>query len=131
MGRKGDDKTDNKREMRRVPFETKVTLLINEKEFPVTASRDISLKGIYVEAKGVTAGTTCAVAIALTGSDPAINIKFTGSVVRVDDYGAGIIITSIGIEDFTHLQNLVATNAGDYDTIHEEFLTRTKPPEIK
>ncbi|MFQ5328509.1 MAG: PilZ domain-containing protein [Thermodesulfobacteriota bacterium] len=128
MGRKRSDRPDNKREMMRVPFETSVTLLINGKEFPVTASRDISLKGIYVQAKGVTAGTTCAVIITLTGSDPKITINFDGCVVRVDDSGAGILITSIGMEDFTHLQNLVASNAGDYDTIHEEFVKRKDPP---
>ncbi|MCP3676180.1 MAG: hypothetical protein GY721_00910 [Deltaproteobacteria bacterium] len=131
MDNKRSDRPDQKREMTRVSFETKVTLLINGKAFPVTASRDISLKGIYVQAKGLTAGTTCAVTITLTGADPEININFDGSVRRVDDSGAGIIITSIGMEDFTHLQNLVANNTGDYDTIHEEFVTRQEPPETR
>ncbi len=131
MSNHKDSVTANRREMTRVCYETKAELFVGDKKLLVTESRDISLKGIYVQTKGLKVGMECKIILTLTGSEPEIIIILHGKVVRVDNSGAGILFTLIDIESFLHLQNIVAVNTGDYDMTHQEFVNKQSPSEVK
>ncbi len=120
-----------KREMTRVSFETKVEIFVDGKKLPVTESKNISLKGIYVKAKGLDEGTECKIIIFLKGLERELKVMLNGKAVRVDDSGAAIIFTLVDIHSFMHLQNIVALSAGDHDKIGKEFVHRKNLPKVE
>ncbi len=119
-----------KREMTRVSFETKVEIFVDGKKLPVTESKDISLKGICVKAKGLDVGTECTIIIYLKGFEPELEVKVKGKVVSVYDFGAAIIFTLADMNNFIHLQNIVAIRSGEHDKIIQQFLHRQNLPKI-
>jgi hypothetical protein len=77
--------------------------------------------GFYVQThKQLSAGTECEVSLLL--GDGEIEIQALGLVVRVDSNGLAIqFIKILGLESYTHLQNLVRYNATDLDAVENEI----------
>ncbi len=97
-----------------------VSLLVGDREIPVT-TRDLSLKGLScLPVEGLEQGMECEVRISLADD---INILASGNIVRVDKAGVAVDFTSIEEESFFHLHRLVELNYGDGDKIGEEIHT--------
>ncbi len=107
---------EERREKLREHFVTKVIIIADNKVFPETVSKDVSLKGIYVRASGLVKGMECKTIISLTDSSPELKVEIQGKVVRVDDNGAGIIFSQpMDLDNFIYLHNIVAYNNGLYE----------------
>lgn len=108
--------SEERREKPRESFETKVIIIAGDKVFPETVSKDVSLKGIYVKAHGLKEGMECKTIITLTDSSPELRVELQGKVVRVDDFGAGIVFSQpMDLDSFIYLQNIVAYNNRNYE----------------
>ena len=107
---------EERREKLRESFKTKVIIVADNKVFPETVSKDVSLKGIYVGTRGLQKGMECITIITLTDSSPELKVEIQGKVVRVDDNGAGIVFSQpMDLDSFIYLQNIVAYNNGLYE----------------
>ncbi len=107
---------EERREKPRENFETKVIIIAGNEVFPETVSKDVSLKGIYVKATGLKEGMECKIIITLTDSSPELRVELQGKVVRVDDFGAGIVFSQpMDLDNFIYLQNIVAYNNRNYE----------------
>ncbi len=105
-----------RREKPRENFETKVIIIVDNKVFAETVSKDVSLKGVYLKATGLKKGMECSTIITLTDSTPELRVELQGKVVRVDDFGVGIIFSQpMDLDNFIYLQNIVAYNNRIYE----------------
>ena len=108
--------SEERREKPRENFETKVIIIAGNKVFPETVSKDVSLKGIYVKVNGLKERMECKAIITLTDSSPELRVELQGKVVRVDDFGAGIVFSQpMELDSFIYLQNIVAYNNRTYE----------------
>ncbi len=111
--------TEDKRQGQRVDFKTQITLRIGESEYHYTgSSKDLSLKGLFVNSeKKIPMDTNCLVQIFLTGMTEKVTLNMRGQIVRTDDMGTAIAFTSMDLDSYTHLKNIVRYNISDPDDI--------------
>ena len=113
---------ENKRRRTRVGFQTSVTLKAGGKKLEGRESRDISLKGLYVDSKDkFPLDTLVDISLSLSGTTSSLSLSMEGRVVRVDDEGMGVDFTQIDMDSFFHLRNLVAYNSGDFAEVDSEL----------
>ena len=109
----------------RVPFST--TVRVREKggdgrEVISDDTRDISLKGMYcVTATPLPEGTECEVALRLSGESSALFLFMDAVVARSTPDGMGVKFTSIDIDSFYHLKNILYYNSGAPEEINKEI----------
>ncbi len=104
-----------RREARRVRFESQVLLQAGEEEVTATVdARNISLKGMYVEAgRRLPLRTPCRVTVRLTGSASQVAFTVDAEVCRHDDRGMGLVFARLGEDSYVHIKNLVRLNRMD------------------
>ncbi len=113
---------DEQRRRLRVPFQIDVELYVEGHDIISVISRDISMKGVFVETEeNIRQSSPCRVKISLAGASgiPPLDIK--GKIVRVASNGVGVDFLEMDSETFTHLRNIVAYNFGDADQVDEEI----------
>lgn len=113
---------ENKRKRTRVEFQTLVTLKAGDKKLEGLESRDISLKGLYVDSKDkFPLDTLVDISLSLSGTTSSLSLTMEGRVVRVGDEGMGVDFTQIDMDSFFHLRNLVSYNSGDFAEVDSEL----------
>ena len=116
---------ENQRKRTRVQFTTSVNLIGPERSFTDLSSRDISLKGLFVESKEqFPLDTPVDIDLTLTGSTSALSIKMKGRVARLEEEGMGIEFSEIDMDSFFHLRNILYYNAEDPAKIDEELTSQ-------
>lgn len=109
---------DNRRKHSRVGFATEIKIELKTKDQVSLAgsSKDLSLKGIFVNTdRSFARGTLCCVKIYLTGGQEKIELLIEGTIVRQTDTGIGIVFNAMEIDTYSHLKNIVAYNRVDSD----------------
>lgn len=113
----------DKRTHERVPFTARVNVFCKGKRIVTDAdTRNISLKGVYVEAErspGI--GTLCGLELQLTGASSKLILNIDGRVVREDGAGFGLVFDTIDLDSYFHLKNILRYNAADSDTLTERL----------
>ncbi len=113
----GNKSNIERRKHERVNFATSISVTIDTGDEKIDVkgdSRDLSLKGVFIETKKeFPIGSRCSVEISLSGDDNDIKLHVKGIVARNVDNGAGIIFDSIDVDSFTHLKNIVKYNSTD------------------
>ena len=103
-----------KRRKLRVDFKTQVVLKSGISQIQATgSSRDLSLKGIFVNtSEKIPIGEKCNVTVRLTGMVDALSLEMEGTVVRDDKNGLAVDFSSMDVDSYCHLKNIVKYNAG-------------------
>jgi predicted nucleic acid-binding protein len=113
----------NRREFTRVPIQLDVEITSPSTTTQPTDChiKDVSLNGLYLQCKNpLSTGSDCQVTITLGGGEDPVRIQVNGKVARTDTQGMGLEITEIvGIESFTHLQNLVRYNSATPEQVEQ------------
>ena len=111
---------DERRKFSRVAFATDIRIHLEADKKTVQvkgSSRDLSLKGIFVQATEMfELDTICEISIYLTGSIDEIVLKIKGRVARVGEKGMGIVFDSMDVDSYSHLKNIVQYNSIDDST---------------
>ena len=117
-----EQKGSNRRKVTRVPFDSLVSIRTENGEIEATVnSRDISIKGIFVQTRQpFSVGDPCTISIVLGGSTSRESIKAEGKVVRREESGVGIFFESVDLDSFMHLKKLVLYNADDPEEVEKE-----------
>ncbi len=113
---------EERRNKTRVQFETRVVVRAGDTVVTSRAgSRDISLRGLYIETdRELPEGASCEVEILLTGTSSNLFIKVQGRVARRERKGLGIEFESIDPDSYFHLRNLLLYNTEDPELIEQE-----------
>lgn len=111
----------NNRNFSRVNFT--MDALVTQAEKTVRGEvKNVSLQGMYVETgEKLADDLPVDVSIHLSGANPELVIKATGSVVRTDDHGIAVKFIKIDVDSFAHLRNVVSYQCGDGDKVIGEF----------
>ena len=124
-GRETQPMEDDQRKRTRVHFTARVNLIAGGRELTNLKSRDLSLKGLFVETDQVLSmGTPVEVSLNLSGNTSSVILKMTGRVARVDTNGLGIDFEEVDLDSFFHLRNIVKYNAGDPSVVDDELATK-------
>lgn len=102
-----------KRRKLRVDFKTQIVLTIGESKIHVEgSSKDLSLKGIFVNTNAdIKIGVKCLVHVILTGMIEKVELQMYGEIVRKELNGVAIDFSSMDIDSYSHLKNIVRYNA--------------------
>ena len=109
------------RRFRRVPFETKVSLTVDQ-DYWAGDLLDVAMKGALIETMAplpIPTGTRCKLSIALPGT--AISLNFEAELVHVEGLQYGFKFISEDLETLTHLRKLIELNTGDAETTRSEL----------
>ncbi len=111
-----------RRGARRVRFESRVLLQAGDEEVRATVdARDISLKGMYVQAgQRLPVHTPCRVTVRLSSSASQVAFTVEAAVCRHDDQGMGLVFTRLSEDSYVHIKNLVRLNTMDEDPAEPE-----------
>ncbi len=116
-----------KRQNLRVVFRVECTvepMVEGLEPFKADSTRDISLKGLYVEtAKRLPVDTPCTLRLRLSGTTSELILTIKAKVVRTDGQGMAFLFESIDIDSFFHLKNILYYNSGDPARIDEEIVS--------
>lgn len=123
--KEGPDMTEDHRRRKRVQYKTAVTLFTPDKKLENLSSRDLSLKGVYVETKdSLPIGTEVQIVVDLAGSTSLLSLRMVGQVARLDDEGMGLDFSEVDLDSFFHLRNIVLYNAEDPAEVDDELVTK-------
>ena len=102
-----------KRRKIRVDFTTQVIVKSATSEIQAKgSSKDLSLKGIFVNtSENIPIGEKCRVKVVLTGMVDDLVLQMEGTVVRKSEGGLAVDFSSMDIDSYTHLKNIVKYNA--------------------
>jgi orotate phosphoribosyltransferase len=111
------------REFTRVPMRIEVHLSSAEGVVKTLKTKDLSIKGVFVEAEEQwPESTECDVSLTLQAAEPII-IEFKGKVERSLKTGMGIEFLEMSLESYEHLQQLLRYNSTETDKIDSEIKT--------
>ena len=117
--------TEDQRKRTRVNFTTEVTLNFDNKEYSGLRSRDLSLKGLFVETGlSFPEGALVDVILSLSGSSSKVELKIKARVARVGSDGIGLDFTEIDLDSFFHLRNIVLYNSGEPADVDNELAAK-------
>ena len=117
--------TEDQRKRTRVNFKSVVNLKSGDNELNGLATRDLSLKGLYVETDQLLdMDAPVAITLELSGSSSSIQLSMKGIVARVDKAGMAIDFTEVDLDSFYHLRNIVLYNSGDPAEVEAEIASK-------
>ncbi|MDW7668995.1 MAG: PilZ domain-containing protein, partial [Bacillota bacterium] len=102
----------DKRKYSRVVFETKALISFNNNIIEGKVE-NLSMKGAYIKTKtpvNLLTGDEVNLKLNLTGTTSKLDLNLKSTIKRVDSDGFGIEFTSIDLDSFTHLKNIIAYN---------------------
>lgn len=109
------------RKFSRVPFRVVATVTAGAVSFQGAVS-NLSMNGLFVEtAERLPEGTEADISIALAGSDPELQVAFSGRVARLTEAGVAFHFEKMDPNSYTHLKNIIAYNMADPDKVMEEI----------
>lgn len=117
----------NRRRNLRVNFVTAVCIKekgTDGREIHSDNTRDISMKGLYcITDSPFPEGTECEVALRLSGDSSDLFLFMDAVVARAEKNGMGLNFTSIDIDSFYHLKNILYYNSGEPEEIDKEIVS--------
>ena len=117
--------SENQRKRTRVHFKTTVNLTGPGIDLKGLDSRDLSLKGIFVETdQKLALGTDVKVTLELSGTSSQVTLKMDARVARQSPDGLGLDFTEVDLDSFHHLRNIVLYNAGDPKEVDTELASK-------
>lgn len=112
----------NRRKNSRVAFQATASLSFAGARYEQCATRDLSLKGIFVlGVLGHALGAQCDVVLCLTGTTSNLCLQMQGEVARVEPDGLGLRFKEIDLDSFYHLKNILYYNSENPDQLDDEF----------
>ncbi len=110
---------EDKRRKIRVEFRTQVFLTVGASEIHVEgSSRDLSLNGIFIRTEeSIPVESKCNVKVILSGMDDGLSLQMQGCIVRNDSSGVAVTFTSMDVDSYTHLKNVVKYNVSNPDEV--------------
>jgi hypothetical protein len=109
------------RKFSRVTFKVNATIKTTERQFHGDI-KDLSMNGMFMlTSERLQLGNPVEISIVLTGTDPEINVNFSGEVSRIDENGVGFNFKKMDLDSYTHLKNIVAYNIDDAEKVLEEI----------
>ena len=113
---------DQLREFSRIETHIQAKIVADGKEIVSERTRNISMKGIFVETDAqLEVGTECEIHMFLEGKSIPVDIMVKGRVQRVTDEGMGCMFTEVGLDAYEHIHNLILLNTEDPEKIEQEF----------
>ena len=105
---------DERRKNVRVTFRTTADLHFSDTSFQDRTIADLSLHGVYVDGiSGRTVGEECEITLKLTGSADHPSLSMKAEVIRSAKQGVGLHFTSIDLDCFAHLRQIIRYNRND------------------
>ena len=100
---------EEKRAAPRIHFVSNILITTGDGRIRATVdSKNISLKGIYVQAEqSLPVGTRCVLEVDLAGFSSNLRFRVNGKVCRHDSRGMGIAFCDLDAGTFIHLKNLI------------------------
>lgn len=112
---------DERRRRTRVVFTTEVELTSGDQTVRSSRSRDVSMTGIFIYTdQRLEPGSVCEITVRLQGASSDLRLTAQGRVARVTEDGLAVEFTSLDLDSYVHLRNLIVYNAEDPDGILEE-----------
>lgn len=110
---------DERRQGQRVIFQTDILLVVAGSEHRFEGDiRDLSVRGVYIHTDAVIPDDAeCELTITLSGATEPIVLSMEGRVVRNDKEGVAVSFSSIDLDSYTHLKNIVRYNCDDPDGV--------------
>jgi hypothetical protein len=108
-----------KRRKLRVEFKTKITLKTDQSKLNIEGnSKDLSLKGMFINTdEHIALNTKCDIEIYLTGMTEEFTLNMHGTVIRLENNGIAVEFTTMDLDSYTHLKNILRYNAENPDDI--------------
>ena len=117
-----------KRSNTRITFGVGATLKYKGKSFKSKVV-DLSLKGVLLKTENeIPKDSKVKVGISMEGSTSKLKINVEGIVARSTKANTAITFTSIDLDSFIHLKNIVSYNEGNEDKIMNEFYRKVGSP---
>ncbi|MFO7559868.1 MAG: PilZ domain-containing protein [Desulfobacterales bacterium] len=109
-----------KRKKQRVAFKTKITLKTDLSELNIEgSSKDLSLKGVFIHTnENIALNTKCDIEIYLTGMTEKFVLNMHGSVIRKENSGIAVEFTTMDLDSYTHLKNILRYNTQNPEDIY-------------
>lgn len=110
-----------KRKNTRIVFNVTAIVRFMDKDFEGNII-NLSLKGMLIKLSGpIPENSKVNIKMYMEGDSSKLAIDIEGQVLRTDNKGTAVIFSSMDIDSFIHLRNIVAYNEGDEDKIMKEF----------
>jgi hypothetical protein len=108
---------NDRREKIRVGFKTRIVIETGSSRVQTEgSSKDLSLSGIFVNTnERIPTGTSCQVKILVLATTDPLVIQMDGRIVRSVPSGFAISFSSMDIDSYTHLKNVIRYNAENPD----------------
>ena len=111
------------RKFSRVPFQIIATATAGGRSFQGKVS-NLSMNGLFLETtERLVDGEEAELMITLEGTEPEIEVSFSGRVCRIIDTGIGFHFEKIDLDSYTHLRNIIAYNMADTEKVMDEIFT--------
>lgn len=106
-----------RRKAERVPFKVSATVEIQDRRIVADSTEDLSTKGVLIRCgEQIETGTPCRVLVELSGSSSRLQLEMEGRVARsVEGHGMAIEFTSVDLDCFTYLKQIVQHNLATED----------------
>ena len=109
------------RKFSRVQFNVDATVRVAGRQFN-GAVENLSMTGMFlITPEQLSEGELVDITIILTGTQPEINVDFTGIVSRIAEDGVGFTFEKMCLDSYMHLKNIIAYNIDDAEKIQEEI----------
>lgn len=109
----------------RADYSVSVILKHDGQIVDTSKSANISLNGIFIEAKEILPlESDCLLELTLGDPKTGIKLVIKTKVVRISDDGMGLAFESMDIDTFGHLKNIVLYNADNPRTVVDQFLKK-------
>lgn len=107
----------------RVHLAARAEVQVGDNRFTNLETRDLSHKGMFVQgAHPVEPGQKCLVTVYLEGgTGEGLDLHMEGGIKRITDQGMAIDFTSMDLDTYVHLRQLVLLNAEDPGKAESEF----------
>ncbi|MFH1091513.1 MAG: PilZ domain-containing protein [Pseudomonadota bacterium] len=116
---------DDNRKRKRVNFRTRVHLKDGDRQMTGLPSRDLSLKGLYIETgENLALDTEVEIYLELSGASPDLELHMKGRVVRQDPGGLAVDFVEVDLDSFSHLRNIVLYNSEDPAEVDQELVSK-------
>lgn len=111
------------REFSRIDIDLWVILTLADGSAVEGASADVALKGVRcVTSVRPPLGSPCSVTMLFGDRETGLlELVADGRVVRHEDQGVAVEFTSLELDTYDHLRNLIVTHAGDVNLVRDEF----------
>lgn len=109
------------RKFSRVEFHVMATVTAGDRSFKGKVT-NLSMNGLLLDTdEKLQMGEVVDITISLPGTEPEINVAFTGKVCRLTDTDIAFRFQMIDLDSYTHLRNIITYNMADAEKVMDEI----------